>query len=108
MVRARQKQLYKARAQIIKALGHPLRLEIVDLLAKGERCVEDIARAVGSERANVSRHLTVLARTDLVNSRKKGLNVYYSLKCPCIMNFFDCVEQVLREQLDEKVKLLRR
>ena len=108
MLRNREKRLYRARAEIIRALAHPLRLEIVDLLAKGERCVEDIASAVGSERSNVSRHLMVLASADLLNSRKKGLNVYYSLKCSCVMNFFGCVERVLREQLDEKVKLLRR
>ena len=108
MTKDAKKQLYKVKAQIIKALAHPLRLEIVDVLAKGERCVEDTARAVGAERANVSRHLMVLASADLLNSRKEGLNVYYSLKCPCIMNFFDCVERVLREQLEEKVKLLRK
>jgi len=108
MTRDVKKRLYKAKAAIVKALAHPLRLEIVDVLAKGERCVEDIAKAVSAERSNVSRHLMVLASADLLNSRKEGLNVYYSLKCPCIMNFFDCVEQVLREQLDEKVKLLKK
>jgi ArsR family transcriptional regulator len=108
MAKEVKKGLYKAKAAIVKALAHPLRLEIVDVLAKGERCVEDIAKAVSAERSNVSRHLMVLASADLLNSRKEGLNVYYSLKCPCIMNFFDCVEQVLREQLDEKVKLLKK
>jgi len=108
MLGRRKKELYRARARIIKALAHPLRLEIVDLLAKGERCVEDMARAVGSERSNVSRHLMVLASADLLNSRKSGLKIYYSLKCPCVLNFFSCIEQVLKEQLNEKVRLLRK
>jgi ArsR family transcriptional regulator len=108
MVRERKKELYRARGEIIKALAHPLRLEIVSLLSEKERCVSKIAKEVGSERSNVSRHLAVLANADLVNTRKDGLNIYYSLKCPCVMSFFDCVEQVLKEQLDEKIKLLKK
>jgi ArsR family transcriptional regulator len=104
----REKRLYRARAEVIRALAHPLRLEIVDLLSKGECCVSDIAKNVGSERSSVSRHLAVLAKADLVNTRKVGLNVYYSLKCPCVADFFACVEQVLKEQLNEKIKLLRK
>jgi len=108
MMNEERRKAYKMRAQIVKALAHPLRLEIVELLAKGERCVEDIAKAVDVKRATVSRHLTVLTKADLLNNRKEGLNVYYSLKCPCVMDFFGCVERVLKEQLEEKVKLLRK
>ncbi|MFH1422072.1 MAG: metalloregulator ArsR/SmtB family transcription factor [Planctomycetota bacterium] len=103
----KDKQLYKVKAQIIKALGHPLRLEIVDLLSDGELCVEEIAQTVGSERSNVSRHLSVLASVDLVKSRKQGLNIYYSLKVPCVIDFFCCVHKVLKEQISEKAKLLK-
>jgi ArsR family transcriptional regulator len=108
MLRDREKRLYRARAGIIRALAHPLRLEMLEVLSKGERCVSDIAKNVGSERSSASRHLAVLAKADLVNTRKDGLNIYYSLKCPCVVDFFACVEQVLKEQLNEKIRLLKK
>ncbi|MCX7703743.1 MAG: metalloregulator ArsR/SmtB family transcription factor [Planctomycetota bacterium] len=103
-----KKQLYKVRANIMKALSHPLRLEIVESLEKGEKCVTEISEIVGSKRSNVSRHLTVLTKAELLNSRKEGLNMYYSLKCPCVLDFFSCVEKVLKEQIKEKIRLLRK
>ena len=78
----RSKRLYEARARVMKALGQPVRLEIADTLAKGELCVEDIAKSVGARRSNVSRHLSVLAEAGIVGSRKEGLKVFYSLKVP--------------------------
>ncbi len=78
----RNKRLYQARAAVMKALGQPVRMEIADVLADGELCVEDISRRVGAERSNVSRHLSVLAAAGIVESRKDGLRVFYSLKVP--------------------------
>jgi ArsR family transcriptional regulator len=103
----KSKKIYEARADIMKALAHPLRLEMIDLLSKKEFCVEDIARQVEAERSNVSRHLSVLAGAGIVESRKEGLKVFYSLKVPCVLNFFGCVEQVLLQQLKEKEALLK-
>ena len=106
MAGQKKKKLYEARAQVMKALAHPLRIEIADLLSKGEICVEDLAGRLGSERSNVSRHLSVLAGAGIVQNRKEGLKVFYSLKVPCVLNFFGCIEQVLTEQLNERMNLL--
>ena len=66
----------------MKALAQPVRMEIADVLADGEMCVEDIAGKVGAERSNVSRHLSVLATAGIIESRKQGLKVFYNLKVP--------------------------
>ena len=93
------RRLYEKKAQIIQAVGQPIRLAIIDLLKDGERCVCDIAEAVGAERSNVSRHLSVLLSSGIVACRKDGLKMIYSLQTPCILNFFSCVADVLKQQL---------
>ena len=87
---------YEARASIIKALAHPARLLIVDELSTaGERCVCELQELVGADMSTVSKHLTVLKKAGLVESDKRGLQVFYTLLSPCVMNFFACVESVI-------------
>ena len=83
------------RADILKALAHPSRLMMVDELAKGERCVCELQELVGADMSTVSKHLTVLKKAGLVESEKRGLQVFYTLLSPCVMNFFTCVESVI-------------
>ena len=72
-------QLYDQFAQIAKALGHPHKLEILELLAQGERSVEALANVADLSVANTSRHLQQLRRAGLIASRKEGLYVFYRL-----------------------------
>lgn len=88
-------ETYKRKAQIIKAMGHPSRLMMIDALAEGEKCVCELQQLVGSDMSTVSKHLSVLRNAGIVDDRKQGLQVYYSLRCPCIINFFGCVEAVM-------------
>src|SRR5581483_10638054 len=71
--------LFDAQASVAQALGSGRRAEIVDLLAQGERSVEEIAGEIGQSDANTSQHLQVLARARLVRSRREGTRVYYRL-----------------------------
>jgi ArsR family transcriptional regulator len=105
---AEAKHLYKLKADIIAAVGNPIRLAVVDFLKDGERCVCDIADHVGGQRSNVSRHLAVLLKAGIVEQRKDGLKMMYSLKTPCILNFMRCVEGVLRERAKDAAVLLGR
>jgi ArsR family transcriptional regulator len=91
-------QLNKERANVFKALAHPLRLAIVDELQKGECCVQDLVDRLGCEQSNLSRHLAVLKQAGIVDNEKKGLYVYYYLVIPCISGFFNCVNQVLTKK----------
>lgn len=99
--------LYERQAQIAGAVAHPLRVAILDFLSESDQCVCDIANYVGSERSNVSRHLNVMVKAGLLEYRKEGLKVIYSLKCKCIMDFFTCAAKVLKVQAKENEKLLR-
>lgn len=86
---------YRARAEILKAMGHPGRLMMIDALADGERCVCDLQQIVGSDMSTVSKHLAVLRNAGIVQDRKVGQQVFYSLRVPCILQFFWCVEAVM-------------
>ncbi|HEY3376872.1 MAG TPA: metalloregulator ArsR/SmtB family transcription factor [Armatimonadota bacterium] len=88
--------LYTQKAQIIKALAHPSRLMMIDALAEGEKCVCELQRLVGSDMSTVSKHLTVMRNAGIVADRKEGLQVFYRLRVPCILRFFDCIDAVLR------------
>jgi ArsR family transcriptional regulator len=94
---AKTQALFEARADIVKALAHPTRLFIVNELSKGERCVCELREGVGADISTVSKHLSVLKNAGVVEDDKRGLQVYYRLRCPCILNFFGCVESVLQE-----------
>ena len=89
------RSLYESRAAVIKALAHPTRLFIVDELARGERCVCELTELIGDDISTVSKHLAVLRRAGLVEDDKRGLQVWYRLRVPCILKFFGCVEDVL-------------
>jgi len=82
----------KQRAAVFKALGHPARLQIVEALADGERCVCDLVDVVGSGWSTVSRHLTVLKATGILEDEKRGLQVYYRLALPCVNSFAECLD----------------
>lgn len=99
--------LYEKQADIAKAIAHPLRIAIIDFLKDGEQCVCDIAEYVGSERSNVSRHLSVMVNAGLLDYRKEGLKVIYKLKCACIIDFFSCVTRVLKQQAKDNEILLK-
>jgi ArsR family transcriptional regulator len=93
----KQRTKYEARATIVKALGNPARLMIVDELTEhGQRCVHELTELVGIDSSTVSRHLAVLRNAGIVESEKRGTTVYYRLRVKCIRRFFECVESVLR------------
>ena len=87
----------EARAKVMKALAHPSRLFIVDELSRGERCVCELTDMVGADVSTVSKHLALLKRAGVVLDERRGQQVFYRLRVPCILNFFGCVEAVLAE-----------
>ena len=103
---SRDKQNYEKRAKIIKAMAHPTRLFIVDELSKGERCVCELRDMIGADISTVSKHLSVLKQAGIVEDDKRGLQVWYTLKVPCILKFFGCVEDVLRANVRQVQKVV--
>jgi ArsR family transcriptional regulator len=86
---------YSERARIIKAMGHPSRLMMLEALADGERCVCELRDLVGADYSTVSKHLLLMKAAGLVLDRKDGLKVHYRLRVPCVLDFMGCVEAVL-------------
>lgn len=98
--------LFERQAEIAKAVAHPLRIAVIDFLKEGEKCVCDIAEHVGSERSNVSRHLSVMVRAGVLSCRKEGLKVFYGLRTPCVVDFLTCAARLLRQQAKDNEELL--
>lgn len=104
---ARTRAQCEARAKVIKALGHPSRVFMVEELSRGERCVCELTEMVGADVSTVSKHLSVLKNAGIVTDEKRGSQVFYSLRVPCILNFFGCLEAVLQANAAEHRALAR-
>jgi rhodanese-related sulfurtransferase/DNA-binding HxlR family transcriptional regulator len=86
--------LFDAFASVAQALGNGRRAEIVDLLAQGERSVEEIANEISQSAANTSQHLQVLARSGLVRSRREGTRVFYRLASERVGDLWAAIRDV--------------
>lgn len=104
----KQQARYEARARIIKALAHPARLVMVDELRNAPKCVCEIQEVVGLDMSTVSKHLSVLKNAGIVQDEKRGVQVYYRLRCPCVVDFFECAEKVLITTAKEQMRLLKK
>src|SRR5205823_12372798 len=92
-------RLYGQFARIGKALSNPNRLEILELLAQGERTVDSLATEIGLSLANTSQHLQALRQAALVDSRKEGLFVFYRLADPAVFALSKEIRTVAEHQL---------
>lgn len=99
--RAFKDALYDQFARITKALASSVRLEIVDVLAQGERSVEALAREVGQSLANTSQHLKTLKGARLVDARREGVHVHYRLADPQVVEVWRTVRSLGERQLAE-------
>ncbi len=105
-MQGKEKALIEAKANVLKALGHPTRLWMAEQLAGGERCVCEFVEKIDADFSTISKHLSVLKQAGVVEDEKRGKMVYYRLKVPCILNFMPCVEAVIQASIDEKAELL--
>jgi rhodanese-related sulfurtransferase len=99
--RAAKDALYDGLATVAKALGSGRRAEIVDVLAQGERSVDDLAGEIGQTVANTSQHLQLLLRAGLVRTRRDGTRIHYSLASPRVGELWAAVRDVAGSQLAE-------
>src|SRR5580765_6685406 len=93
--------LFDALASVAQALGSGRRAEIVDVLAQGERPVDEIAGEIAQSVANTSQHLQVLARAGLVRSRRDGTRVFYRLASERVGELWAVVREVAVRQVAE-------
>jgi ArsR family transcriptional regulator len=90
-------QTYKA--ELFKALGHPARIRILELLRGGEQSVSDLSSALEIELSSVSQQLAVLRNRQLVDGRKQGTNIYYSIVDEQVFDLLDTARAMFDRQL---------
>jgi len=88
-------------SNVFKALAHPIRIQIVKFLRNGEMCVCDILPNIDSEQSNTSQHLTVLKNQGIVESKKDGAKVIYSIKNNEVYEMIDIAEAIILRQIEE-------
>lgn len=103
-------------ADFLKALAQPMRLKILEVLKDGEKCVGEkcvgekcvceIYPAVGGEQSNISRHLMLMKKAGILNCRKEGLMVFYSVRDPKVFEVLGLVKDLLRSQMEETHRAL--
>jgi ArsR family transcriptional regulator len=98
--------IYKVKAEFFKTLGHPARIRVLEVLREGERSVSDLVPAVGIEASHLSQQLAVLRRANLVQTRKEGTSVLYSVGNPHVFELLDVARKILTSSLIDTRALL--
>ncbi|MEU8080982.1 metalloregulator ArsR/SmtB family transcription factor [Catellatospora citrea] len=100
------KPLYQAKAEFFKALAHPARIRVLELLSEREHSVGEMLPEVGLESAHLSQQLAVLRKMNLVVARREGSTVYYALVSPQVAELLAVARRILTEVLANQVELL--
>ncbi len=94
------------RAEMLKALAHPVRVLIVDALIAEDRCVCELNELADIDQSGLSRHLATLKKAGIVSDRRKGMNVFYHLETPCILKALDCSFEAVKTHAKRRTQLL--
>ncbi len=100
------KEIFELHADICKALGHPLRIEIIDLLTEKELSFSDIIEITGGLKSNLSQHLSIMVKKGILQTKKEGKNAYFSLTTPKIAQACQLMREVLIDNLEKQKQLL--
>jgi DNA-binding transcriptional ArsR family regulator len=103
-----EERVLELKADILKALAQPTRLKILELLREGEKCICEIVPALNGEQSNISRHISLMQKSHLVTTRKDGVRVMVKVKDPRIFEILDNVSSLLKKQIMETGKLIRK
>lgn len=98
--------LHQLKAEFFKALGHPIRVRVLELLTDHEHPVSEMLSELGGEASNLSQQLAVLRRAGLVSTRREGSTVYYSLTSPQVAELLAVARAILTGLLSDQVGLL--
>ena len=99
-------RMQQRKADLLKALGQPTRLKILELLADGERCVCEIFPAIGGEQSNVAKHLGFLRAQGIVVADRRGMRVFYRLADRRIVKLLDDADECLKGTLKTRLALV--
>jgi ArsR family transcriptional regulator len=98
------KSIFEMQAEICKTLTNPKRIEILSVLKTDERTVTELVNALGASKANVSQHLAVMRHKGILTTRREGVNIYYRVANPKVIEACSLMKEVLFEQHMSKKK----
>lgn len=98
--------IYQVKAEFFRTLGHPARIRVLEVLQSGERPVSELIPEVGIEASHLSQQLGVMRRAGIIQSRKVGSNVYYSVGDPKLFELLDVAKRIITSSLAETQLLL--
>ncbi len=101
------KRIYELHADVCKTLANAKRLEILNALRNKDMTVNELAERVGALKANISQHLAVMRQKGILATRRDGVNIYYRIANPKVIQACDIMREVLLEQLKENEKLMK-
>ncbi len=102
-----KKQIFELHADLCKALGNPLRIEVIDLLKNQELCFTDILNVTGGLKSNLSQHLSVMTKKGILKVRREGQCNYYSLSSTKVAEACGLMREVLIETLKKHQHILQ-
>lgn len=102
----RSDPVYVVKAQLFRALGHPVRIRILELLSEGERTVGDLQTELRLDSSGTSQHLAALRQQGLLQSRRAGTSVYYRIRDPRVSQLLAVAKQILTSALTDSHALL--
>lgn len=102
------KKIFELHAEVCKALGHSLRIEVIDLLQDKELCFTDILDVTGGLKSNLSQHLSVMTKKGILKSRRDGQCIYFSLSSKKVAQACRLMREVLMDSLKTQKDLLEK
>jgi ArsR family transcriptional regulator len=102
-----EERVLELKAEILKALAQPTRLKILELLRNGEKCICEIVPAINGEQSNISRHISLMQKSNLVTTRKDGVKVMVRVSDPRVFEILDSIALLLKRQIIETGKLVQ-
>jgi ArsR family transcriptional regulator len=108
MERIMEERVLELKAEILKALAQPTRLKILELLRHGEKCICEIVPAINGEQSNISRHISLMQKSRLIDTRKDGVKVMVKVRDPRVFEILDAISLLLRKQIVETGKLIHK
>ena len=102
------KKIFELHADVCKALGHPLRIEVIDLLQNKELCFTDILEITGGLKSNLSQHLSVMTKKGILKTRRDGQCIYFSLSSKKVAQACRLMREVLIESIKKNQEILEK
>ncbi|MDA8169296.1 MAG: metalloregulator ArsR/SmtB family transcription factor [Nitrospiraceae bacterium] len=103
----RDKTIFEMQAEVCKTIASPKRLEIISALKDGEKSVTELVEALGVPKANVSQHLAMMRHKGILKARRDGVNIFYSIANPKVIEACTLMREVLSEMMRERRKLVK-